>query len=393
MGVSLSGLSRSIEQTAPGPALLIDPLNAEARVAGAVAALNSDPDGAPAEVARSIAFGLLAEPIDARFHSLLAELQLRQGRREEAYRLFDQALSLSRTELHALRQTMVRAVEAGDHGTAVAHLDLMLRRWPEHGAEIYPLLPALMAEEGGHSAIIAAMAEGAPWRSAAIRSLAEDEAGMAAAYRLLVDLVATERPANRAEIAMVVRAFLRAGRQDDAYRLFRHTMPEQEKALAGYVHNGGFSPVGESYPFSWTRRNTRGAEIRFSEDAASPGAIVRFLNAPAKRIDLAQTLVLPDGQYRLTIEADTAGLKAPRSLYWQVLCMDPRRVELARIVIAEGSAREQKYEAAFEVAGCAWQRLALRTDVIAESWQNRYSGQVQFRSVRIERTDLAQVER
>ena len=367
MAVSLSGLSRSIEEAAPDQALIFNPLNAEARVNSLVGLLNQ-PDGAPSDdLLDSISTGLATDPIDARFHSLLAETRLRQGDRVEAYRLFEQALALSRTELHALKHLVVRAVEAGNFGEAVKHLDQLLRRWPGHGEEIYPVLPALLADGAGYEALIAAMAEGAPWRGAALRALASEEAGLGQAYRVLMGLAATPRPAASNEIASVLRGFLRAERHEEAYRLFRFTLPPGEQTLAGFVHNAGFSPGAAASPFSWTYRNTRSAEIRFSEDAANPGANVRFLNTPAKDISFSQSLVLPEGRYRLTVEAEITGLRAPRSLYWQLTCSKPRS-ELARIELPEGNHRSQTLQAEFDVAGCVLQRLILRTDVIAESW-------------------------
>lgn len=388
----LSGLSRSIEKADPDRALLLNPFNANARVHSLVGAMNGQAAGTPAPgLEASVRRGLLTDPIDARFHSVLAEIRMREGNRQEAYRLFEQALQLSRTELHALKHLVARAIEAREYAQAVQHLDLLLRRWPGHGDEVYPVLPALIADEVGYKAFVAVLADGPPWRMQALRALAGNEAGLGHAYRLLLDLAATPQPPVRNEIAVVLRGFTDAKRYEEAYRLFRFALPEGERRLSGFVHNAGFAPEGEAYPFSWNRRNTRGAEISFSEDPSRPGAMVRFLNAPAKNISLWQHLVLPAGRYRLTVDAEILNLKAPRSLYWQVYCMEPRR-EITRIQVPEGNHPHRTMTAEFDIEACASQRLVLRTDVIAESWQNRYSGLVYFRSVKIERIDLGQAE-
>ncbi|MCH4543986.1 tetratricopeptide repeat protein [Ochrobactrum sp. A-1] len=391
--VSLNGLSRSIETLAPGHAFQYDPLNSDARAALLIAALNESYERSSLEDLLGVTYaGLLFSPLDARFHSLLGELRLRSGDNEEAHRLFLQAHRLSHTEVHALQYLIEHAIETGDYAEAVEYIDVLLRRWPDRADAVFPLLPQLLTHKTAYATIAAAMATDAPWRARLLNGLARQEEGLGFAYQLLLELADTTHPAKQGEISTVIRGFMSAKRYDEAYRLFRFTIPQEERALAGFIYNSAFLPSSlSSLPFSWQYRNSRAAEIRLPAVGTLSGASVNFLSAPAKDIVLHQTLVLAPGRYRLVAEVDASSLRAPRALYWRVRCQDQRE-ELLRLDIPEGSYQGRRLEADFDVTKCALQRIELATDVIAESWQNRYSGQVRFHFVTIERADLAETE-
>jgi len=384
----VTGLSRSIEAEAPEAALRLNPLNTDARVAWLVAELNASQPSSSLEQQRELTrTGLAFSPADARLHSLAAELERRAGNGDEAERLFLQANRISHTEILALQHLIAAAIERGDYASAVERLDLLLRRWPDRLNVVMPVLPALLSQEDAYQTILAAMKAGAPWRWGLVSGLTRQPEGLDFAYRVLMDLAATPEPPTRNEISAAVRAFMSAKRYDEGYRLFRFTVPEEERHLSGFVHNSVFQADAlDAPPFSWQRRNTRAAEIRFSADPSSHGAAVRFLDAPAKDLVLNQSLVLPQGKYRLFAEADASGLRAPRTLFWRVRCAENGK-ELARLRIPEGSYKERELELTFDTGPCALQRIELATDVIAESWQNRYSGNVRFHFVRIERAE------
>ena len=389
----MTGLSRSIEAQAPDAALRLNPLNTDARVSWLVAQLNAEqPSVAPEDLREMTRTGLEVSPADARLHSLAGELERRAGNNDEADRLFRQANRISHTEILALQYLITGAIEAGDYASAVSQLDVLLRRWPDRLNMILPALPQLLSDGSAYETVLEAMKAGAPWRSSLLSGLSRQHDGLEFAYRILMDLTGSQQPPSRNEIGAAIRAFMAAKRYDEGYRLFRFTIPEEERDLSGFVHNGVFrANTLNAPPFSWQHRNTRAAEIRFSPDASSPGASVRFLDAPAKDIALNQTLVLPQGKYRLSVELDASGLRAPRTLFWRIRCLDNGR-ELVRLRIQEGSYQKRGLEAGFDTGPCKLQRLELATDVVAESWQNRYSGHVRFHSVRIERAELHATE-
>lgn len=391
--VCLNGLSRSIETFDPQRAFHINPLNTDARVNWLMDKLNGEKPAAENDQLVEVAEeGLTLTPLDARLYSLRAELLLRAGDEAEADRLFRQANRLSHTENLALRYLINRLIEVHNFPGAIAQIDMLLRRWPDQTDAVLPVIPYLLSDDPAYQTFLKAMTDDVPWRSRLISGLSRQNDGLTLVYRVLMDLSASSHPPSQGEIASGIRAFMTSKRYDDAYRLFRFTMPEEGRRMAGFIQNSTFSSdVSGISPFSWVRRNTRAAEIQFSGETGPKGATVRFFGTPAKDITLNQSLVLPEGRYRLVVEAEASSLHAPRGLYWRVLCQDPRR-DLVRLEIPDGTYKSRQLETSFNVSECGFQRIELMTDVIAESWQNRYTGLVRFGSVKIERLDLVQAQ-
>ncbi|SMH40810.1 hypothetical protein SAMN02982922_2431 [Mesorhizobium australicum] len=343
-----------------------------------------------ADVEGEARMGLALDPIDARFFSSLAELEKRKGDEVKANLLFDTAHKISRTEFHALLNVIRISVERGSYGKAVRTADALFRRWPERFNELAPVIGTLITEEEAYSTLLELAGEGLPWRGRLMNYLAEHDEFRPLAHRLLLDLSQAQVPASSSEKAAVINGYWRQGNYADAYRLFLMSLNEAERDLTGFVHNSGFSRAQEPQIFAWTYRNTPEADIRFS-DAPPPynGAILRFLDKPAREVVLMQTLVLPQGRYRLTVNASAFNLKMPRELFLIVSCGAPNR-ELVRLTVPEGNYRESSLESDFEVADCPAQSIRLATGLVAESWSYRYSGEVVFHDVSVTRASVDQ---
>lgn len=379
----LAALSRHLEAQDPERALALYPLNTEARVALIGEALNGrrEVEDVEGETRR----GLALDPVDARFYSILAEFHQRKGEQEKAFALFQTAHRISHTEHHALTNLIRIAVENGDYGDAVRTADVLFRRWPERFNELAPFMASLVAQEDAYRVLVEFSGEGLPWRGRLISFLAVNDDFTPLAHRLLMDLVASENPPSRAEKAALLNGYWRQRAYADAYRLFLMTLSEEDRELTGFVHNSGFSAAQEPQLFAWNYRNTPEADIRFS-NAPAPynGAIVRFLDKPAREVVLRQNLVLPQGRYRLKVDASAFSLRTPRDLFLTLNCVRPNR-ELARLQLPEGNYRDNTIEFDFEVADCPAQTIRLETGLVAESWRHRYSGQIVLHNVAITR--------
>lgn len=379
----LAALSRQLEAEYPARALSIYPLNTEARIALIGEALNGNEDAV--DVEDETRRGLVLDPVDARFFSILAELHQRKGDAEKAHALFQTAHRISHTEHHALKNLIRISVENGSYGEAVRTADILFRRWPERFSELAPFIATLITQEEAYAVFLELSGEGLPWRGRLISFLASDEDFSPLAHRLLLDLAVTEVPPTRAEKAALLNGYWRQRAYADAYRLFLMTLSEEERSLTGFVHNAGFSEAQEPQLFAWSYRNTPEADIRFSS-APAPynGAIVRFLDKPAREVVLRQNLVLPQGSFRLKVDTSAFSLRTPRDLFLTVNCVRPNR-ELARLQLPEGNYRDNTIELDFEVADCPAQTIRLETGLVAESWRHRYSGQIVLHNVAITR--------
>jgi tetratricopeptide (TPR) repeat protein len=386
--VSLSGLSRWVEAEEPELAFRLNPLNGDARAATLVAALNTGPSGDSLDRLHADALaGLALAPSDARFFSLLGEIEQRRGNAELADQHFRSAHSLSHTEILALQHMVQAALVDRRFDEAVELIDLILRRWPNRFEALAGVFSPLLRSQQGYAALLDVLVSGAPWRGRLLTHVARAEGTHDLAYRLVLDLRAAGAFTDASQTDSVIGALYAAGRRQDAYRLFLFTRDGDDQRRTGFVHNGAFEPPLSRTPFDWQMRTTGSAEMGFL-GTDRYGLAVRFLNRPATDLRLSQQVLLPAGRYKLIIEADASNLRAPRALFWQLRCNRPAR-QVARLSLDEGSYVGQIFETSFEIEDCDSATLSLATEVIAESFRYRYSGQISFRSARIIRDGTA----
>jgi hypothetical protein len=383
----LQGLGRVLEPIDPLLATYVDPTNVDARVRSLARELGAEnSDETLGGVEREAKSALLYDPIDARLSSILGEVSQRRGATEEAYAYFRQAQSLSKTELLSVQSLIALSLRRGDVGSAVQDVDTLLRRWPDRFGDVASFFIPVLQDETGYAAVLQSLQRDAPWRGNLVRYLAGDRLGLDVLQELLGDLAASLVPARPAELAAVISGLMRQGQYDLAYRFFLSTLSSEERAQVGYVYNPSFAPIRLGRPFDWQVANRAGVELRFA-GAGESGAYVRFLNAPVKEAGLRQSLVLPPGAFRLSIDASAVGLVLPKGLFWKVSCGPSRPVQVAKLDILEGSYQDRRFDVSFTIpdAGCILQQLQLSTEMMAESWRFLYQGELILHAVRIEK--------
>ncbi|MER8830470.1 hypothetical protein NKH73_25405 [Mesorhizobium sp. M0938] len=383
------GLSRFLETETPTASLALDPLNVNALIGELTNELNDtsnapDLDALLAKAERALRFDLA----DARLYSLIGEIKYRQGEKDQAYELFDQARTLSKTEIHALQRSIGRSIETGDLPKAVGGIDILLRRWPDQFPAIAEGLPTILSDPAGYQAVLAAIRAAAPWRASLLVALSNTPEGVDSANRLLLDLIGSSAPPKSGELSTVINGYIRQKKYEQAYRLFLFSLSDEERKLGGYVFNGTFQPVSSKKPFDWQIRDQSGMEVTFakSQDAVEGegGATVRFLNTPVKNSALQQYIELPPGAYKISLIASARNLKLPKELFWSLRCPAG---EIARFNIPEGTFNRQNLNQDFSIGldTCPMQLLRLETAAIAESWRFRYVGTLVMHKLIIER--------
>ncbi|MET3580423.1 tetratricopeptide (TPR) repeat protein [Mesorhizobium robiniae] len=393
LAASSIGLSRFLETETPTVSLALDPLNINALIGELTNDLNDtsnvpDLDALLAKAERALRFDLA----DARLYSLIGEIKYRQGEKDQAYELFDQARRLSKTEIHALQRSIGRSIETGDLPKAVGGIDILLRRWPDQFPAIAEGLPTILSNPDGYQAVLAAIRAAAPWRASLLVALGKTPEGLDFANRLLLDLTGSTAPPNSSELSYVIHGYIRQKEYEQAYRLFLFSLSDQERKLGGYIFNSTFEPVssGSGKPFDWQVGDQSGLEVTFATSQAAVegegGATVRFLNTPVKNTALQQYIELPPGSYKISLLASARNLKLPKDLYWSIRCVGPAG-EITRFNISEGTYNRQALSQDFSVgpAGCPMQLLKLETAAIAESWRFRYVGTLVMHKLSIER--------
>ncbi len=379
----LTALSRHLEGSDPELASALYPLNVEATLAGAVNALGRpDSDTPAAEVESRLRAAVPYNAGDARLYSLLGESLSKEGDDKAAAGMFDHALLLARTEIHALRWSIQRAVTAGDHRQALDRMDMLFRRWPEQIGLIAPAIPAVFADQNGYDAFAERLRASPPWRPALLRALAgETSTNKVFAAQLLQDLATGPTPPSSAETASLLAGLFRDKQYDLAYRTFLLTLTEPEKELSGAIFDGTFQRAPSGRLFDWSARQQPGVVV--SLPATSGGLSVEFANTPVMRIGLQQYLKLPAGAYRLEFKASAFSAVMPKSLLWNLACVGPAGA-VAQVEIPDGDYRDRVVTGDFTVpADCPLQLLTLQTRAMVESWSNRYNGRVLVNYIRI----------
>lgn len=383
------GLSRLFENEDPVLAGRLFPLNTEAVVRETADALtNRAPDDAAlAALKTEIEDAIRYDRIDSRLYSLLGEIVSRIVDRQAAGSYFDQSSKLSRTDMLALHYLIRRSIDENDRQAAVSNLDIMLRRWPGQLEQLAPALLALLAEPEGYAAIVARLGANPPWRTAFIAQVANDPAMASKVEPLLLDL-RTKSSLTGAEITAVVTGLMTQRRYAQAYSFFFFTLTEEEQSLGGYIFNSRFAPVSTNRPFDWQLGRHPGVDISgpmVPQSRSEAGVVLRFLGTPVKSIGLHQILQMPPGNYSLLLEASAQQLQLPKGLFWSLRCVDGGE-QLARLDIADGSYERRIFRVEATVpTACSTQILSLDTDLIAESWRHRYSGQISMFELKAER--------
>jgi len=185
-------------------------------------------------------------------------------------------------------------------------------------------------------------------------------------------------------VSAIIQALIRQGRTLEAYNLFLGTQSDEDVALGGYIHDSGFEGQASSKPFNWQIRGRPGHTIErlphsaFATEAS--GLLIQFNGTPVKDMHVRQVLHLPPGNYELAMDVSAANAKLPKGLFWSLRCVSPAR-ELVRLEIPEDNYRGETIAAQFELpaVGCPIQSISIHTSVIAESWKDRYSGNVAIR--------------
>ncbi|MBK8083710.1 MAG: hypothetical protein IPK28_07680 [Devosia sp.] len=383
----LNAVSRTNETTDPGLSLALNPFNTEARVNAVTAALNGT-EPVELEYLSGMARAAIGmSRADARGYSLLGAVQERAGDHAAAQMLYRLALEHSKTELHALLRLAEISLASSDIVGAIDNIDLILRRWPDYWSKVEAIFVAAAGDAATSTVLANKLDELPPWRGRAIALLSRAPTALGFVRNLMAAAPASVRaaPGWGAERDTVIGALATAKAYGDAYGLFLSSLRAEESELAAYVFDGGFTrPPSRSY-FGWRVQRTGATDISLGPVARSgaSGLRVRFLDSPVRPGMVSQNLLLPFGRYRLNVEASSMAAKTPKGLFWRVRCSEG--LQLARLDVPQGNATRTTLELEFEVpaSGCAVQTLSLDTDVMTDSWRDRYQGEVRFDTIAI----------
>ncbi len=390
--IALTGFSNFVQQANPQQALALNPLNVDAMTGILISEMGEPEENTPpAELNHQTRNVIRSAPIHARLRGLYGEVLLRQGDEARADDVFSIALGLSKTETTALQRTLRSAVTDGDSAAALAKLDILFRRWPRQFQSFAPIIPYVLSLPDGYEIALSELRKSPPWRTQFLRYLNSDQGTVDLAYRLQLDLNGNVQETDPKEIAGTVSALLGYKQYDLAHRLFLLTLNDADRENYGYLFNSSFQQALSGRPFDWRLWKQPGVSVFRAENTTSRGEEanlnVHFQGKPVKRVGVGQYLYLPAGKYQLTIDLDATNLKAPKGLFVDITCLDPRRT-VSKVDIPTGSYRDRILRSTFVLpdSSCKMLQLGMGTDLIAESFRYRYAGTLSIRNISIRKT-------
>jgi len=379
----LTGFSHYFQATDPALATRINPFNVSARMLLLDRELSDGQADQTQELTDFARKTIQYAPIQASAFAQLGEIHHKQGDDTTADALFDVALTLSETEGLALQRTMVRSMEEGDYARAMRKFDILMRRWPHESRAFAPIIPILLRQADGYDEALSLLKTTPPWRQWFLQHLNQDVSTVDLAYRFQLDLHAVVSDRDYPEIANAITGLLNAKRYDLAYRLFLLTQTEEDRLYNRYMFNGSFALALNDRPFNWALKREAGSHVSRktlnNTDGQEFALSIRFMDKPVKRVGTNQLVNVPTGRYRFSVDLGATRLKAPKGLYWQITCLNPVRKALATLDIPAGQYQLKTLETEFAVVEgeCGGiLNLTIETDLVAESFRYRYSGEL-----------------
>ncbi len=336
--------------------------------------------------------GSVFEPADARFMSLIGLSDEAAGNNQEAQKYYQAALEVLPIEIQALGRRFVWQVGNGDFDQAVSTAETVYRRWPQYRQIITPHLLQILSDPAGYQEIVSRFANlpgGPVWL---INTLSVGPETALLVNRLVLEFNQRNQGDLRPAINRLTDRLFRWGYADAAYQLFLNTLNETEKAENGYIFNGEFNLRPNGNMFDWKLRNQSGMDFSIidlpSGTERQKALQVRFLDNPVRFNTAVMLTRLPPSRFTLTIDYATRSLRGPKPVRLVIDCLNERKAtELTSVEFAIGGSSEQVVSSEFTIppVNCELQRLRLVNDNYVESWNNRYSGSLLLKSVKLSR--------
>ncbi len=336
---------------------------------------------------RANARRLLAhEPLQGVAFRLLAAAADREGRRDDASRLYLIAEKRAPRDLQARAWLTQRYLERGDFAQALEQVDRILRMAPQRARSINPVLAQLARDPAFADALAVRLRQAPPWRAGLLNSLRDPKTGNPVAVGRVMQALQNQGGLKPEEYAQWLDNLMTQGRWGEAYARWAGPLPKPDGRLP-LVYNGNFAQPPSDVGFDWRLRRVAGVILQFEPESEAGGqvAYLHFLDRRVPNAGLEQALMLSPGSYRLAMRMRAQSLRSELGLQWTVQCQGPAGV-VGRTDAIDGSFAWRTFEADVTIpaAGCPGQWLRLVNPVPSGAAQ-RVVGEVWLDDVRLVR--------
>lgn len=341
-------------------ALALNPLSSEALSLSSEAAFSKGDIRTAERLARS-AVQAATFNVDAVVR--LARIKKDMGAGLAAEELMRAAASLGWRHPELQRWSVAEALKHGDIERGLDHADALLRQ----GFDVDEML-ALVRDSAKHPGAVALVAAklasnpGWRWRFMAARTL--DERHYDAQERILTALKGSKAPPSPEEVVPYLSGLIAKQDFARAHRLWRRLFESEDEA--SFVSDGGFrrwaKAARSSSPFEWKANAVAGA---YAVSDPPPGATrevmrVQADGSAAGRV-IEQLLVLPPGEYVMTVRGGGVEAEPFESLRWDAQCVggDGRLALLPSSSRVAAGEHLESFRLRVTGADCPAQRLEL----------------------------------
>lgn len=405
MGAIFNAASTLFEKSNPDLSLSFNPYNPEALYNLAEArfiAGNLDRSGF-LQLEQSLKHSLTGNSYDPQAFSLLGHMHELQNRNTanisrinstEAMAYFDHALRLNQVNFLSLIKKIVYSANINDADNTVDHLAVLRQAWPQKWELVRPYIPQTLADPSAYERARQTFRANAVLKSGLINSLNAYDTGLTQAARLLIDWHEQGEEELEALIARTSAGLFRKKRYDEAWRLFAQTRKPPLNPDNGFVFNSSFDQLTSGNLFDWRLPKRTGISAAYTKaPGTDPNALenvmeVRFLDMPVRLKQDLQRLKLPRSSINPVLVWNvvyrTLDVKGSKPLLLMLRCHQPVK-ELARLELKPDTRKPEIAQIEFSAPDdkCPTQAIAFSNGNIVESWENRYSGMVQFYSMSI----------
>ncbi|RZL08933.1 MAG: hypothetical protein EOP40_11500 [Rubrivivax sp.] len=367
--------------TNPEAALRWRPDDPTALSALAERQLKQGDSGGAATTARHL---LAVEPLHGVAFRVLADAADREGRRAEAFKLYEIAARRAPRDLATRAWLTQRYLEQGQYPQALAQIDRILRMEPRRARSINLALVQLAQDSAFAAALADALRADPPWRGGTLAALRHPKTGSPEAAGAVLQTLQDKGGLSDTEYKDWLDSLIAQGRWGEAYARWAGGVAKPGGRLP-LVYNGDFSAAPSEQGFDWRVRRVPGVLVAFEPKASADGseAFIRFLDRRVPNAGLEQALLLAPGRYQLTMRMRAEALRSQLGLEWVVACAGPGGVA-GRSATVDGSFgwKNEEVDVVIPPEGCPGQWLRLVNPVPAGAGQ-RVVGELWIDDVKI----------
>jgi hypothetical protein len=331
---------------------------------------------------------LVDAPLDRSALLNLSVLFALEGNASKSNELAVLAANRSLRDLPSQAAAMQLLLDAKQYSQALVKFDGVLRSSPERGADLYPLLLALSAQDAGLDAVTTVLSQMPPWRKSFMQFAARQPAQASELYKILSQLRKRNDVVTDDEMRPYLQYLMTGKVYDSAYFVWLDFLSPDDLRKVGLLYDGDFNLRPRNLFFDWNIMPAKNAEIGVVSRPGSGSNLalkLSFFNSKGFFSNVFQVLRLAEGEYSLQAEVRAEKLETPGGLMWQVSCVESNTV-LGHGPKLNTAGPWMPFNFSFRVPAenCATQQLTLVTASPAILDQV-ISGQIYYDSFKLER--------